>query len=154
MECQSIPCPNTRHFCTPIRRKAYADPGVLRDGKPVTASLSPLEAPPTISGLSDLINPSTQLIAPLGIFAINLDPSLVQGMGLRSTSGVVAGVVSGQSAIDADLGTGDVIRMMNGKTVPDAATLRSNLESLKPGAPVALEVERDSVLQYVVFEVE
>ena len=89
-----------------------------------------------ISGLSDLINPSTDLIAPLGIFAINLDPSLVQGMGLRSTSGVVvAGVVSGQSAIDADLQTGDVIRMMNGKTVPDAATLRSNLESLKPGAP-------------------
>ena len=128
---------------------------VLRSGKEVALSISPTEAPQTMRSLSDLINPSADLVAPLGVFAINLTQSLVQGMALRSTAGViVAGVLSGQSATDADLQMGDVIRSMNGKPVPDTAALRRNLESMKPGNPVVLEVERDSTLQYVVFEMD
>ncbi len=128
---------------------------VTRAGKAVTASISPQEAPETVGSLSDLINPNTDLIASLGIFVIDLNGPMIQGMSTRSKSGaVVAGLLNGQPATDADLQPGDVIRSINGKPVINAASLRHNLDGVKPGDPVVLQVERASILQYVVFEVE
>ena len=128
---------------------------VTRDGKPVTASIAPQALPPTVSGLSDLINPATDLIVPLGVFVIDLNGPMAQGISTRSKSGaIVAGLLSGQPTTDSDLQPGDVIRSMNGKPINNAVTLRHNLETAKPGDPVVLEVERESVLQYVVFEIE
>ena len=68
---------------------------VLRDGKPVTVSIKPVDAPPMIDNLSDLINPKRDLIAPLGIFVIDLKHSaLAATLSLRSDSGVlVAGML-------------------------------------------------------------
>jgi serine protease Do len=66
----------------------------------------------------------------------------------------VAGLLNGQPATQADLQTGDVIRSINGKPVHNAASLRHDLDAVKPGDPVVLEVERESILQYVVFEME
>ena len=48
---------------------------VLRDGKPLTVSVTPVDAPPTIDNLSDLIDPKKDLIASLGIFVIDLKAS-------------------------------------------------------------------------------
>jgi S1-C subfamily serine protease len=43
---------------------------------------------------------------------------------------------------------------INGTPVTDAAQLRQELATIKPGDPVVFEVERESVLQYVVFHME
>jgi serine protease Do len=135
---------------TPIRME------VLRDGKPVTVSVTPVDAPPVVENLSDLINPKRDLIAPLGIFVIDLKHSSVGAMlNLRSDNGVlVAGLLGGEPATAADLGVGDVIRAVNGQRLDDAQQLRQILAGLKPGDAVVLEVERQSVLQYVAFEME
>src|SRR5215475_8503655 len=45
---------------------------VLRNNQPLTVGITPVEAPPTVESLSDLINPSTDLISSLGIFCIDL----------------------------------------------------------------------------------
>ena len=129
---------------------------VLRDGKPVTVSVTPVNAPPSVENLSDLINPKKDLIAPLGIFVIDLKHSAVGAMlNLRSDNGVlVAGVMGGEPATAADLGAGDVIRAVNGQPLDDSQQLRQILGGLKPGDAVVLEVERQSVLQYVAFEME
>jgi serine protease Do len=129
---------------------------VLRDGKPVTVSVTPVNLPPVVDNLSDLINPKRDLIAPLGIFVIDLKHSSVGAtLNLRSNNGVlVAGLLGGEPATAADLGAGDVIRAVNGQPLDDSQQLRQILAGLKPGDAVVLEVERQSVLQYVAFEME
>jgi serine protease Do len=128
---------------------------VLRDGKPVNVSVTPAEAPQSIENLSDLINPSTDLIAALGIFAIDLKGQLATAIPSRSGTGViVAGLLSGEPATLADLQVGDVIHSINGKPVSDTEHLRQDLASFKPGDAVVFEVERQSVIQYVAFEME
>jgi serine protease Do len=130
--------------------------GILRDGKAQTISVTPVNAPPVIDNLSDLINPKRDLIAPLGIFAMDLKHSEVGAMlNLRSDSGVlVIGLIGGEPPIAADLSSGDVIRAVNGTPLDSAQQLRETLAGLKPGDAVVLEVERQSVLQYVAFEME
>jgi serine protease Do len=129
---------------------------VLRDGKPQTLSITAVNAPPVIDNLSDLINPKKDLVASLGIFVIDLDNSMVGSMlNLRSQKGIlVAGLLGGEPAVAADLTAGDVIRAINGKPLSNSQELRQTLAGLKPGDAVVLEVERQSVLQYVAFEME
>ena len=135
---------------TPLRME------VLRDGKPLTLAVTPVDAPPLIDNLSDLINPKRDLIASLGIFVIDLKHSAVGAMlNLRSDSGVlVAGLLGGEPATAADLAVGDVIRAINGHPLDNSQQLRQILAGLKPGDAVVLEVERQAVLQYVAFEME
>ena len=76
-------------------------------------------------------------------------------LNLRSDNGVlVTGLLGGEQATAADLSSGDVIRAVNGAPLDDAQQLRQILGGLKPGDAVVLEVERQSVLQYVAFEME
>jgi serine protease Do len=129
---------------------------VLRDGKPATANVTPVNAPPLVENLSDLIKPDRDLIAPLGIFVMDLKHSEVGAMlNLRSDSGVlVIGLLGGEPAVAADLSVGDVIRAVNGKPLENSQELRQTLAGFKAGDAVVLEVERQSVLQYVAFEME
>src|ERR1700760_4272674 len=62
---------------------------VLRDGKDVSASVMPVPAPQTIENLSDLVNPKTDLVDPLGIFVVDLTRPLGEAMGTRAPSGVI-----------------------------------------------------------------
>jgi serine protease Do len=130
--------------------------GILRDGKPMDISVTPVNAPPLVDNLSDLIKPDKDLIAPLGIFVMDLKHSEVGAMlNLRSDSGVlVTGLLGGEPAVAADLSVGDAIRAVNGTPLEDAQQLRQILAGLKPGDAVVLEVERQSVLQFVAFEME
>jgi len=118
--------------------------------------MSPVDAPPAVDNLSDLINPSRDLVAPLGIFVLDLDAAMADTLpGLRSKQGViVAGMLGGEPAIVAKLDVGDVVRAVNGKPVRSAGDLRRELAGFKPGDPVVLDVERQSVLMYVAFEME
>ena len=76
-------------------------------------------------------------------------------LNLRSDGGVlVIGLLGGEPAVAADLSAGDAIRAVNGAPLENAQQLRQILAGLKPGDPVVLEVERQSVLQYVAFEME
>jgi serine protease Do len=76
-------------------------------------------------------------------------------LNLRSDSGaLVAGLLGGEPATAADLAVGDVIRAVNGQPIEDSQKLRQILAGLKAGDAVVLEVERQSVLQYVAFEME
>ncbi|MFL6426622.1 MAG: trypsin-like peptidase domain-containing protein [Acidobacteriaceae bacterium] len=136
-------------------RGAPMEMKVLRDGKPLSVSLAPVPVLPTFENLSDLVNPKTDLIAPLGIFVVGLDPQLVEAMATRTRSGVViAGLLSGEPATLADLLVGDVITSINGKSVSDKQQLEHGLASFKAGDPIVFEIERRGVTQYVAFEME
>lgn len=130
--------------------------GVLRDGKPVSVSLTPIDFLPTAESLSDLMNPTRDLIPSLGIFVLDLDERLIATLpGVRSKRGVVvAGVLEGEPATLANLEVGDVITSVNGKSLNSSEELRQQLANFKPGDSVAFEVERQGAVQYVAFEIE
>jgi serine protease Do len=138
------------------KRSSAISMEILRDGKPLTVSVTPVKAPPQVDNLSDLIRPDRDLIAPLGVFVMDLKNSEVGAMlNLRSDNGVlVIGLLGGEPAIAADLSVGDAIRAVNGAPLENSQQLRQILTGLKPGDAVVLEVERQSVLQYVAFEME
>ncbi len=129
---------------------------VLREGKPIVVSVVPSSAPAAVDSLSDLINPLRDLIAPLGIFVIDIGKSAAGEMpSYRSKKGVlVAGVLEEEPAVLANLEVGDVIRSVNGRPLNDPDELRKELGQFKPGDSVVFEVERDAVLQYVAFAME
>ncbi|MBV8438336.1 MAG: trypsin-like peptidase domain-containing protein [Silvibacterium sp.] len=129
---------------------------VLRKGNPVTLSVTPMDLPPAVDSLSDLIDPKKDLIAPLGIFVFDLDDSLAEALpSIRSKRGViVAGLLGEEPATLADLQVGDVVRAVNGKSVTNSDEFRKSLAGFNPGDPVVLEVERQSAMMYVAFEME
>ena len=135
---------------TPIRMQ------LLRGGQTNTVAITPADALPVVDNLSDLIHPRRDLIAPLGIFVIDLNSHLAEIMpNLRSKSGVVvAGLLGEEPATSANLEVGDVIRSINRRPLVTSEQLRRELANFKPGDAVVLEVERQSVLQYVAFEME
>src|SRR6202012_1208511 len=101
---------------------------VLRDGKEVSASLTPVPSLQTIENLSALINPRPELIVPLVIFVIDLNRPLWEAMQTRAQSGViVAGLLSGEPATLADLQVGDVIPSVNDQPVSDTEDLRQGM---------------------------
>jgi len=52
------------------------------------------------------------------------------------------------------LQTGDVIRTVNGDPMTTLDKLRETLRALKPGAAVAIQIQRDEKLMYVSFTLE
>ena len=128
---------------------------VLRNGKTVPLSITPVEMPPTIENLSDLIDPRRDLIAPLGIFVIDLKGTIAESIQTRSKSGViVAGLLSGEPATLADLQVGDMITTVNAKAINTTEELRQTLAGFATGDAVVFEIEREGVKKYVAFEME
>ena len=74
---------------------------------------------------------------------------------LRMASGVIVAARTAYGAmVDSGLETGDVIHALNGSTIISLDTLSTNIQQLKAGDPVVLQVERNGDLQYLAFEME
>jgi serine protease Do len=129
---------------------------ILRGDQPRKLVIKAVESPTGVESLADLIDPQKDLLAPLGIFALDLTPKLAESLpDLRSKNGVVVVARTDfEPRLDAELAAGDVIRSVNGKPVANSEALSSALAKFKVGDPVVLEVERKGVFQFVTFETE
>jgi S1-C subfamily serine protease len=56
------------------------------------------------------------------------------------------------SAADNSLVTGDVIHAVNGVSISSHQSLRAALDAMKPGSAVVLQVEHDSKLRFLAFQ--
>jgi serine protease Do len=117
---------------------------VLRGNSPLRLDVPLIERPHKADGLLDIVDPIKNLVRPLGILGVALTPELLQNLPeLRQSSGVVvAAKTVGASDRDIPLQAGDIIHAVNGVKVTDLDGLRSGLDQLKPGDPVALWLER------------
>ncbi len=110
-------------------------------------------------GLSrQTFEPERSLIAPLGVFVLEVDKSTAESVpGIRQRSGVV---VAGKSAAQggtegqSELEIGDIIHEFNGVNINSVAELRAATRKLQAGDAVVLRVERKRRLLYVAFENE
>ena len=105
---------------------------------------------------ADLVDPTKNLIPKLGILGVGIDKRLAAMLpDMRRPYGVVvAAKTPGADGFDLDLRPGDVIHALNGEPTATVEALQTALAQLKPGDAVVLQIERDSELMYVPFELE
>jgi serine protease Do len=106
--------------------------------------------------LLDAANPDKSLVPRLGVLAIDLTDDLRSAIdNLRISSGVlVIGRAADLILPDTGLQAGDVIHQLNTTPIDSMDALRGLLANLKTGDPVVIQLERDSGLMYVSFEME
>src|SRR5579872_818761 len=129
---------------------------VLRGGERKTLYVAVSEHRDQMDKLIDAVNPDESLVSRLGILAIDLNDQIRSAVGdLRVSSGVVV-IARAANLIGPETGlkTGDVIHSVNATPVDSVDSLRRTLRGLKPNAAVVLQVERDSQLQWLAFEME
>jgi len=129
---------------------------VLRGSARKTLEIPVLEHRDPMDKFMDAVDPEKSLVRRLGVLAIDLDAQLKSVAGdLRIPSGVVVvGRAADLLGPETGLRTGDVIHSVNSIPVDSVDSLRARLRDMKPGGAVVLQVERDSKLEWLAFEME
>jgi serine protease Do len=129
---------------------------VLRKGEKKILYVAVSEHRDQMDKLADAVNPDESLVSRLGILAIDLSDQIRSVIGdLRISNGVVV-IARAANLIGPETGlkSGDVIHSVNTTPVDSVSSLREVLRSIKPNGAVVLQVERDSQLQWLAFEME
>ena len=135
---------------------ALIEAEVLRASHKLTLEIPVAQEKNDVDALADVMDPGKALVPKLGVFGVEINDKLAGELpDLRWPSGVVvvARAVDGLG-VDADLQPGDVIHALNGKTIETLDNLRNGIKAIPLGAPGVLQVERDSKLMYVSFEMD
>jgi serine protease Do len=106
---------------------------------------------------SGMVRPEDNLIQPLGILALELDPRVrVLLPGLRIREGVVVAARSVGSPMIESVGLlpGDVIFTINQTPITGLSDLRSAADELQSGDTVVFHIERNRQLMYVAVRIE
>lgn len=154
-----MPVDNVALFTLSLYLRTTADKvnlQVVRGSKRLNIDVPVLEPTHDLSRLADLSNPTTDLIPRLGIIGATITRDIEELVGpLRIPSGVlVTATVANRLAVDSGLQEGDVIHTFNRAPIKSIDDLRTDFGKLKPGDPVALQVERGGKLTFVTFEME
>jgi serine protease Do len=132
-----------------------ANVSVVRAGKKLDITL-PIYEPHDAARLSELGDPTKDVIPRLGIVGATVNPEVVDILGDMRIPSCVLGtsIVADRLAVDSGLSVGDVIHSLNRKQIKTVDELRTTFTALKPGDPAALQVERNGKLTYVTFDME
>jgi len=153
------PIENGRQLHVNLYRREVGDVvklEVLRGDQPTTVSVPVSERADPLSAATLLSDPRENIVPRLGILGATLDPKLAAVLPLRAKAGVVVASASTE-VLDTDnggLAPGDVIHALNGHWIADLPALRAALDTIKPGAPVVLQIERRGSLLYLAFTIE
>jgi len=129
---------------------------LLRGSQEVSLEVPVMEVPQRdTDDLASLVDPKNSLVPQLGILGVEVSGKIAELLDeLRIESGVLVAAMAAESGVESGLQPGDVIHRINGSPVLKLAELRTELARLKPGDPVALQIEREGRLQYLAFELE
>jgi len=149
---------NSRQFGVSIYQNAgkTVTLEILRGGDKQRVSVGVLERPRDPERVLSLIAEDSNMVAKLGVLAIDLDEKVTPLIPTtrRLNGVVVAGIVSDVSSHDEPLLAGDVIYAVNNRTVKGLADLQDAVKNLSHGQPVALQIERQGQMQFLMFEIE
>jgi serine protease Do len=128
---------------------------ILRGTDQATFNVRVTEEKHDMDQVISLADPSKNLVAELGILGVEIDYKIAATVsGLRAPFGIIVGAKAAGSTNEVPLVTGDVIRQLNGQQVTTLDGLRGALKALPPGAPVVLQIQRDTKLQYITFTLD
>ena len=148
----SVPYVSFRLMSVDVGAKVRVE--VLRANERLAFDVPVIEQPHEIDQLASVADPEKNLVRPLGIIGVEIDRKIAdQVSDLRDPFGIIVVARSAEGA-DVPLVTGDVIRTLNGQPMATLDRLRSTLSSLKPGAPIVLQIQRDERLLFVAFTLD
>ncbi len=148
------PMENGRQFDVNIYQLRIGDTATLsvrRNGSDSEVRVPVVERPGDPGRFADLVRPERNLIAILGVYAIDLTDDLIQRLGSpRRQSGVlIAALTADRGLAPTGLLPGDIIYELNGRMVAGTASLRSALERQARGEPLVFHIERAGRLRFV-----
>jgi S1-C subfamily serine protease len=127
---------------------------LLRDGKKMTVSVPVVEREDDPLRFMDFVDPVNNLVPKLGILAIPITPEIAQMVdNLRFEHGVIVAARSSEAAFNG-LKTGDVIYAVNSVPIVSVKALQAQLETIKPGDPVILQVQREDRMMFLSVDLE
>jgi len=151
------PIENARQFGVNIYQRAgeTMELEVLRGGRQVKLQVAVLERPKDPDRMYSLVSGEQNVIARLGIIALDLDEKVAPFLPpFRRLSGVVVAGRIGTTADNGSFQNGDVIYEVNNQSVATVAELKALLAPMTHGQPVAMLIERSGQLQFLELEVE
>jgi serine protease Do len=148
---------NARQFNVNIYRPSIGEKvrlQVMRGKQRLDIDVPVVERPDQAGEFAELASREENLVAELGIFAVDLTPRLKQEIiNVRRDYGVLVAARSADSLLLEDnFRAGDVIYAINRETAVSVARLREILGKLKSGDAVAIQMERDGRLRFLAFE--
>ena len=151
------PMQNARQFEVNLYRRAVGETvtlGIRRGDSTLTIPVPVVERIEDPDRFAGLVTPDRNLIPRLGILGIEIDAAVLRLLpSLRGEDGVV---VASRATLAPPDGPepGDVIYAVNGVSIRGLAELRSAVDKLPKGEPVVLQVERNSQLRFLAFEID
>ncbi len=129
---------------------------LLRNGQKVTKQVAVMERPKDPERLTSLIQGDANRIAPLGIFAVDLDEKVTPALPAtpRKLSGAVVAGISGTRPRGESFLPGDIIYELNGKKIDGLNTLKAATASLQARQAVVAHIERMGQLQFLAMRLE
>src|SRR2546430_14796479 len=128
---------------------------VLRGKDRLVFNVSVMEPPRGMDQVTGLADPEKNLVPTLGILGVEIDKKIASmAADLRDPFGIIVAARSAGAGVEVPLNAGDVIRMLNGQPMTTLDRLRVALKALPPGAPVALQIQRDQKLLFVSFTLD
>jgi serine protease Do len=128
---------------------------VLRGAQHLSFNMRVRERNDEERNYSDLASREENLIPELGIFAIDFTERLRARIApeRHDHGGVlVAAREADGPALEDNFQSGDVLYALNREPVKNVAGLRALVKKLKPGDPIAVQIERAGKLRFVSFE--
>lgn len=147
---ENLPFVAFHFFALEYGQRVHLD--VLRSKDRLAFDVPVAQPPRDTDQVTALADPEKNLVPTLGILGVEIDPRIAAMVpDLRDPFGIVVAARSTGARVEVPLLTGDVIRTLNGQPMTTLDRLRNALKSLQPGAPVALQIQRDQKLLFVSF---
>src|SRR5260370_6719333 len=114
-----------------------------------------MEAANDMEQIAGVAGPEKNLVPALGILGVEIDKRIAaMATDLRDPFGILVAARAAGAGVEVPLTAGDVIRTLNGQPMTTLDRLRSALKALAPGAPVALQIQRDQKLLFLAFTLD
>ena len=128
---------------------------VMSGGKQQTLNVTPVEVRSDFDSVSAMADPEKNTVPELGIIGVEIDQRIAAtSTGLRAPNGIIVVARTAGGASEVPLQPKDVIRRVNNLQISTLQQLRDATRQLTPGAPVTLQIQRESRLMYVSFTFE
>jgi serine protease Do len=128
---------------------------ILRGTQQISLDVPVKEPKHQIDEMQLLADPAKNLVRDLGIIGLDVDANVKSMIeDLRDDYGVIVLAKAAGAAMELPLSAGDVIRTFNGKPVGSVEFLNASLKVLPDGAPVVLQIQRDTKLSFIAFTLE
>ena len=147
---ENLPFVAFHFFSLEYGQRVHLD--VLRGKDRLLFDVPVAQPPRDMDQVAALTDPEKSLVSTLGILAVEIDQRIAAMVpDLRDPFGILVAARSTGATVEVPLLAGDVIRTLNRQPMTTLDRLRSALKALPPGAPVALQIQRDQKLLFIAF---